>query len=545
VKFAYGSGDRPLDGFTVKRAIGHGGFGEVYYAVSDAGKDVALKLVQRDGQIELRGVRQCMNLKNPHLVAIYDIKTNEAGEQFVVMEYVAGASLAGRLAEADAGLPHPEVNQWLEGTARAVAHLHEHGIVHRDLKPANIFLEGDTVKVGDYGLSKSISASQTGPQTGSVGTVHYMAPEIGSGTYGRAVDIYALGVILHQMLTGKLPFDGESTGEILMKHLTGQADTKALPAPYRSVVDRALAKDPADRFASATEMWSAVSGAASGSAGGDGTGRAKAPAPDPQQAGHPPEPPGNGRDRARGAAGAPHAVAGGVPVARVVGSGAVFSLPKLGAGLLLGTVFAAAFSVLACGLLGQGESSLALMLLTSVLGTWCVLLLAKLWVSWPVDPLYRRVAMLVVGLVVGRVAGAASLPYQGTLAFRWNVQSEFIEKLATDWHMVGPEGRPLMGACMTYFGLAFLMSGLWSMADPNRRMRLNVGWLVAAAIWPLLVSMIVPFPQPLGLACMVVCAAAVQLASPWQEPPLGHAARGPGNGGVHGRAVHGGRRRRR
>ena len=97
MKFMYSSGSCPLDGYTVKCGIGHGGFGEVYYAVSDGAKEVALKLIQRNLEVELRGVAQCMNLKHPNLVALYDLRTNDSGEHFVVMEYISGRSLAEEL----------------------------------------------------------------------------------------------------------------------------------------------------------------------------------------------------------------------------------------------------------------------------------------------------------------------------------------------------------------------------------------------------------------------------------------------------------------
>ncbi|MFO0864330.1 MAG: protein kinase [Gemmataceae bacterium] len=109
--------------------------------------------------------------------------------------------------------------EWFLGLASAVHYLHDHGIVHRDLKPANIFLENGTVKVGDYGLCKAIGTSQHVVQTQNVGTVHYMAPEISRGEYDRRVDIYAAGIILYEMLTGHPPFDGDSAGEILYKHV--------------------------------------------------------------------------------------------------------------------------------------------------------------------------------------------------------------------------------------------------------------------------------------------------------------------------------------
>ena len=221
-RYTFASGARPLDGFTIKRAIGRGGFGEVYYATSDAGKEVALKLITRNGEVERRGVVQCMNLKSPHLIAVHDIRTNDEGDSFVVMEYVAGPSLANVLAQHPEGLPPAEVRAWLKGLVEGVAYLHDHGIVHRDLKPANLFMEEGVVKIGDYGLSKLINQSQGPGNSESIGTCHYMAPEISTGKYHKPIDIYALGVILYEMLTGRVPFDGESAQEILMKHLTAR-----------------------------------------------------------------------------------------------------------------------------------------------------------------------------------------------------------------------------------------------------------------------------------------------------------------------------------
>src|SRR3954462_9597384 len=90
--FQYKHGDRPLDGFTIQRAAGRGGFGEVYYAVSDSGREVALKVISGYEQIELRGISQCMNLKSPHLVTIFAVKQNAEGRWFVIMEFVSGAN---------------------------------------------------------------------------------------------------------------------------------------------------------------------------------------------------------------------------------------------------------------------------------------------------------------------------------------------------------------------------------------------------------------------------------------------------------------------
>src|SRR5580704_11045365 len=93
MKFTYSSGQRPLDGYTIKRGIGRGGFGEVYYGISDGGKEVALKLVRSNVEIELRGMTQCLNFKHPNLVELYDLRTDLSGDTWVVMEYVSGETL--------------------------------------------------------------------------------------------------------------------------------------------------------------------------------------------------------------------------------------------------------------------------------------------------------------------------------------------------------------------------------------------------------------------------------------------------------------------
>ncbi len=260
-RYTYGSGSRPLDGFTIKRAIGRGGFGEVYYATSDSGKEVALKLITRNVDVERRGVAQCMNLKCQNLLTIYDIRSNDSGETFVVMEYVAGPSLAAVLEKYPNGMPVNEVRAWLKGLVEGVDYLHDHGIVHRDLKPANLFLEEGIVKIGDYGLAKIVSPQQGSEHSESIGTCHYMAPEISTGKYHKPIDVYAIGVILYEMLTGGVPFEGETVGEVLMKHLTTRPDLSRLAEPYRTIVGEALAKDPTNRPKRAHDLLGPEDGA--------------------------------------------------------------------------------------------------------------------------------------------------------------------------------------------------------------------------------------------------------------------------------------------
>jgi len=254
MRFTYKSGSSPLDGYTIKRGVGAGGFGEVYYATTESGKEVALKHIQRNLEIEMRGAKHCLNLKHPHLVSLYDIRYDKEGEGWIVMEFVHGDSLQDIVERHPGGMPQEEALSWFKAIASAVNYLHDHGIVHRDLKPGNIFNDQGTVKIGDYGLSKFISVSRRSGQTESVGTFHYMAPEIGKGRYGREIDVYALGIILFEMLTGRVPFEGESSQEIIMKHLTASPDLGNLGEPYRSVVSQALEKDPDKRTSSAEEM---------------------------------------------------------------------------------------------------------------------------------------------------------------------------------------------------------------------------------------------------------------------------------------------------
>ncbi len=258
MRFTYRWGQRPLDGFTIKRGLGQGGFGEVYFAVTDGGKEVALKLLLRGRtETELRGISTCLNLKHPNLVHLYDLRTDDRGDHWLVMEYVHGEPLNAVLNRNTRGLPPEQARDYFLQVARAAAYLHDHAVIHRDIKPGNVFVENGVLKLGDYGLSKAVtSASLT--QSANVGTVYYMAPEVGRGACTKQVDVYACGVMFYEMLTGEVPFRGDSWAEVALRHQTDNPELGRIPPDYLAIIEKALSKKPENRYADMDELIRAV-----------------------------------------------------------------------------------------------------------------------------------------------------------------------------------------------------------------------------------------------------------------------------------------------
>ncbi len=257
-KYKYAAGDNPIDDYTIQYALGRGGFGEVYFANSKVGREVALKAILDHEEIELRGVQNCMNLKSSRLLTIYDVGRDTDGVLWIVMEYIRGPSLQDVIAEYPGGLQPEQAVYLLRELAIGLSDLHNAGIVHRDLKPSNVFFDGGRLKIGDYSLSKTIASHQQSQHTITVGTVHYMAPEISLGRYDKTVDIYALGVIFYELLTGQPPHTGDTVGEVLMKHLHSDVNTELIDEPYHDLVLRSMNRDPSARYQTAEEFAKAA-----------------------------------------------------------------------------------------------------------------------------------------------------------------------------------------------------------------------------------------------------------------------------------------------
>jgi serine/threonine protein kinase len=246
--------------YDLVRRIDVGGMGEVYLAKQRSAfdREVAIKIIRRDlvndstaRQRFLREAEVSAHLKHNHVLPMYELG-EEQGRLFLVTPYIAGGTLARRLQNGP--LPLPQVQQLFSALLDAVAYIHKQGVVHRDLKPNNILLdEGNDgrvyVRLIDFGIARVQGAAASPPLTtadNEMGTIAYMAPERLSGVAAPSNDIYSLGVILYQMLTGYLPFDEK-----------GRTQRVPLPQPLDDVVDRCIAPRIDERFHSAEEVLAA------------------------------------------------------------------------------------------------------------------------------------------------------------------------------------------------------------------------------------------------------------------------------------------------
>src|SRR3954451_17092757 len=276
--------------YVLDRFLGEGGRKRVYLAHDSAlDRDVALAIVKtagldEHGRVRVQREAQAMARlgDHPHIVTVYDIG-EERGEPYIVSQYMAGGALQDLLDQApDRRLDLDTTLGVAEGVCGALEHAHAAGIVHRDLKPANVWLAADgTAKLGDFGLAFSLQQARVTRAGAIVGTAAYMAPEQALGHQPDAQgDLYSLGAVLYEMVTGRPPFVGDDVVSVISQHANAEPvapswHVEGIPDELERLILELLAKRPADRPQGAGEVRERLGGGG-GEGGGARRGRAAA-----------------------------------------------------------------------------------------------------------------------------------------------------------------------------------------------------------------------------------------------------------------------------
>ena len=272
--------------YRIERELGEGGMATVY-AARDVRHDrpVAIKVLRPDtyspsgAERFLREIRIAAQLTHPHILPLIDSGEGD-GTLFYVMPFIAGETLRARLARGGE-LPVGEAVRILRHVLDALAYAHDHGVVHRDIKPENILLSDRHALVADFGVAKALGAASATPSPNAatklmtavgttVGTPAYMAPEqIGGDNVDRRADLYSVGVVAYEMLTGRLPFDVDTPQRMLAAHLASPPHPllqcrPGVPRDLAAAVMRCLEKRPADRWQDAAQLLEAIEAAPSG-----------------------------------------------------------------------------------------------------------------------------------------------------------------------------------------------------------------------------------------------------------------------------------------
>jgi tRNA A-37 threonylcarbamoyl transferase component Bud32/tetratricopeptide (TPR) repeat protein len=265
------------DRYELDRELGHGGMAMVYLARDvKHQRRVAVKVMRPELVATLatdrflREIHIAAELQHPLIVPLYDSGGGPDGLLWYVMPYIEGETLRARLMR-EGPLPLEDALAIARDAAEALAWAHAHGIVHRDIKPENMLLSGDHTLIADFGLARAVTQAAGGFTSSGlvVGTPQYMSPEqgAGSGAVDARSDIYSLGCVLYEMLAGEPPFTGPTPQAVIARHVSERVPSlvvvrPAIPAALEDVVERSLAKTPADRFATARAFGDAIERAA-------------------------------------------------------------------------------------------------------------------------------------------------------------------------------------------------------------------------------------------------------------------------------------------
>ena len=270
---------RTLDGlYAVRELIGTGGMANVYKAVVvgengpvPVGTVVAVKVLRQELMHDPDLVRRFKNeskaislLNHPNIVKVYDVSVSET-LQYIVMEYVDGMTLREYLNERGGKLTSRETVHFISQILKALDHAHRNGVVHRDIKPQNIMLlDNGQLRMMDFGIARVSRAENQLGGGKAMGSVHYISPEQAKGDEtDRKSDIYSVGVMMYEMLSGKLPFDADDVVAVAMKQITDEPRSlqelaPTVPHGLVEITERAMAKLPANRYSSAAEMLEAL-----------------------------------------------------------------------------------------------------------------------------------------------------------------------------------------------------------------------------------------------------------------------------------------------
>lgn len=257
--------------YRITRTIGRGRMGVVFEGVADGQEPVAIKVVTTElSQDEVfvrrfqREVAAAQKISHPHVVPVLGAG-EEGGLPYLVQALIAGGSLHDRLVR-DGALDLATTIRLLRGPAEGIDALHASGLIHRDIKPGNILLDGDTAYVTDFGLAKDSQASNLTRPGQALGSLDYMAPEqIRGEEVSPATDVYALGCMIHECLTGTPPFGGRPSMRVLFAHLQEEPPdltSATIPAAAAKAINKALEKEAEDRPASASGYIASIARAA-------------------------------------------------------------------------------------------------------------------------------------------------------------------------------------------------------------------------------------------------------------------------------------------